>query len=134
MDIFESLENLNVSEECFNDIIESLYNTINQKYKNDPKKWNELQSKLASAMSKEHYASQNRDFGGKDKYAERELMDNKRYENKQTLGNLKTDLRRMKSQENSNKVVVNGNRRASVQNLAQRALNRHADEKDAALN
>lgn len=134
MDIFESLENLNVSEECFNDIIESLYNTINQKYGNNPKKWEQLQTKLASASSKEHYASQNRDFGGKDKYAERELMDNKRYENKQTLGNLKTDLRRIKSHENSNKIIANGKKNATAQDLAQKALNKHADEKDAALN
>ena len=37
MDIFESLENLNVSEECFDEIIgmieESLYNTVRRAYK-----------------------------------------------------------------------------------------------------
>ena len=41
MDIFESLENLNVSEECFNDIIdmvETLIDQVDKKYEMSPEK------------------------------------------------------------------------------------------------
>ena len=75
--VMESLENLNVSEACFDDIVESIFKAIEKKVQ-DPKKREELTNKACSNLAKERYSSQNRDFAGKDKYEARELMAAKR--------------------------------------------------------
>lgn len=82
--VTESLERLNVSEECFNGILESIFKTINNKIQ-DPKKREELTNKACVNLARERYSSQNRDFAGKDKYEARELMDAKRNRTKNGL-------------------------------------------------
>jgi hypothetical protein len=56
MDIFESLENLNVSEECFNDIIDKIEETLQKEvaknFPNDLKK-NVKAAELSTASKKE---------------------------------------------------------------------------------
>ena len=56
MDIFESLENLNVSEECFNDIlniVEEITDRILDDKKMDPDKQDKLYKKAVKAQQKE---------------------------------------------------------------------------------
>lgn len=100
MNILESLENLNVSEECFSDILnrveENLYDVVGRAEKKgivSPEKAGNLKEKGLQISSKERLASQNRDFASKgiDKYEARERMEAKRDRaNNKTYDNLNT--------------------------------------------
>lgn len=85
MNILESLEQLNVSEECFNDIVtrieEEVYDTVVRAEKKgiiSPNKADSLKEKALKATAKEKLDSQNRDFAGLNKFDARERMDAKR--------------------------------------------------------
>ena len=96
--IFESLENLEVSESCFNEILdkieEELYDVVSRAEKKgivNPQKANILKDKAIKATTKEKLDSQNRDFAGLNKYEARERMDAKRSQVKnKTFDNLNT--------------------------------------------
>lgn len=98
MNILESLEQLNVSEECFNDVItrieEEVYDTIVRAEKKgivSLNKADSLKEKALKATAKEKLDSQNRDFAGLNKFDARERMDAKRSQVKnKTFDNLNT--------------------------------------------
>lgn len=158
MDIFESLENLNVSEECFEDIIyrveENLYDVVGRAEKKgivSPEKAEKLKEKGLQISSKERLDSQNRDFASKGigKYEAREQVDNKRQETKNSLGAQKTDNRRLDIHTNNTKkieadssgfhfakpqkIIARSDGFHTSKSLAQDAIDKHADEKDKSL-
>lgn len=155
MNIFESLENLNVSEECFDEILhrveENLYDVVGRAEKKgivSPQKANSLKEKGLQISAKERFDSQNRDFTSKgvDRLDARERMDNKRYENKNSIGAQKTDNRRLDIHTNNakkieadssgfhfanpQKVIARSDGFHTGKSLAQDAIDRHANEKD----
>lgn len=94
MDIFESLENLNVSEECFNDImgiVEDLLSTINKSNKSAKEK-ETLKKKAEDNQEKELHTLHNyKKMEGAKVPLDIQL---KRKETKNSKGEHETDLRR----------------------------------------
>lgn len=94
MDIFESLENLNVSEECFGDIIESIKHLIDKKYPEGTRENAILSLKAQNAALKNFHDMDKR--GAKNSKwdsADRAFG----ADTKNAIGSSKTDLRRNKT-------------------------------------
>ena len=91
MDIFESLENLEVSEACFNDILETVQEIINKKYPKGTREHGILSIKAQNSRLRDYYemdkrgpknarfSSQDRAYGA---------------DTKNALGSTKTNMRR----------------------------------------
>lgn len=119
MDIFENLENLEISEECFNDIMGIVEEIIDEeiidyikKVHGDSEKGKELTNKALSNIGTEVTSAINRKVNKVNPKAfytskkspekvkkefinrEREKLSNRRYTNKNSVGAAKTDVRR----------------------------------------
>ena len=95
MDIFESLENLNVSEECFNDIIDTIKKLIGEDLETQAeKKYGPHSQKYRKAVRLGDEAADQADREGKDLSTKQDKGQEKTYDRMEKQGRLSTYLKR----------------------------------------
>ena len=96
MSIFEELENLNVSEECFDEILESIEDYIEKKYPEQKEEYkgahSEPANKKTELLTKARKANIEELVHAEDKEGKKKVLD-KRYSTKRGQGEIKTLLK-----------------------------------------